>query len=328
MASSQAPARHQPLTAAIVGLGSDQSSMVRSTSSARTSCQRSALSMCCSTSSAMSYPAEKARPAPVRTTTFTSSSSAASRHDSRRRRTTSPLIAFSLLGRFSVTQAAGPRRSYRTTSLTNAPSHEALASSFYDDERVDGNRAVRAQDQRIHVDRGYPRMVDGEAAEGDERGGERLLRGRTCLEPGRLRDELPRLLMADRRERDRGQRKCLDRTATEADREHGSEVGVARHPAEGLSAAIGLARDEDPAAQALRCAADSVLVSEADYDPVRGRLVRGPVDLHDDGEAKLRCGVGRLLRRRRPPARRERDAVALQHERRFILRQGAFQEQI
>src|SRR3954452_19247775 len=263
MASSQAPARHQPLTAAIVGFGSDQSSMVRSTSSARTSCQRSALSICCSTSSAMSYPAEKARPAPVRTTTFTSSSSAASRHDSRSRRTTSPLIAFSFLGRVSVTQAAGPRRSYRTTSLTNAPSNEALASSFYDDERVDGNRAVRAQDQRVHVDRGYPIVVYGKAAEGDERGRESLVRGGAGLEPGHLRDELPRLLMTDRREGDRGERKRLDRTATEADREHGSEVGVARHPAEGLRAASGLARDEDPAAQALRCAAITLLVSEA-----------------------------------------------------------------
>ena len=72
IASSQAPARHQPRTAAMVGRGSDHSSRPSETSVESRSCQRSALGISLSTSSEMSNPAENARPAPVSTTTFTS----------------------------------------------------------------------------------------------------------------------------------------------------------------------------------------------------------------------------------------------------------------
>src|SRR6187551_2973441 len=106
--------------------------------------------------------------------------------------------------------------------------HRSLTFSFYDYKGIDGNRAVRAQDQRVHVDRGYPRVVDGETAESDERDREGLSRGGARFEPGCLRDKLPSVLLAEGGKGDRGERECLNRTTSEADREDGAEVGVAR----------------------------------------------------------------------------------------------------
>ncbi len=116
IASSHAPPRHQPRTAAITGFGRLQTRIVTSMSCASSSRQPRAPSMPDSFSGEMSKPAENARPAPVSTTTLTSSSASARPSASWSPATISRLIALSLSGRLRVIQAAGPRRSYRTTS--------------------------------------------------------------------------------------------------------------------------------------------------------------------------------------------------------------------
>ncbi|HXD70363.1 MAG TPA: hypothetical protein VN615_10920 [Gaiellales bacterium] len=92
-----------------MGFGSAHSFMVASTSTPSTWCQSWAAPYSPAASSARSYPAENARPAPVTTTTFTSSSAVARSIASCRPASTALLMAFSFSGRLRVIHAAGPR---------------------------------------------------------------------------------------------------------------------------------------------------------------------------------------------------------------------------